>query len=137
MVATVALVFGAVGCSADDGGALEDPDVVARLHDLALQAASSDGAGSPTKMYAVAVSDHQVAETALSGAIIFDHAPVYVIVITGGPFTARSAPLGAPLPQGTVLTLTLDAATFEVTDVGIVNVEPDLSGVASDRVDWI
>jgi hypothetical protein len=26
-------------------------------------------------------------------------------------------------------------ATYEITDVGIVNVEPDLSQVASDRVD--
>jgi len=31
--------------------------------------------------------------------------------------------------------LTLDAATYEITDVGIDNEEPDLSKVASDRVD--
>ena len=37
---------------------------------------------------------------------------------------------GVPSPTATV-----SAATYEVTDVGIVNEEPDLSNVASDTVD--
>jgi hypothetical protein len=131
-----AVAIGATACgSSDTEGTLEDPEVVAKLHELALRASSADGASPPTSMYAVAVSDHQAAETVLSGAIIFDHAPVFVIVIIGGPFTGRSAPPGVPLPVGTVLTLTVDAASYEITDAGIGDVEPDLSKVASAFVD--
>jgi hypothetical protein len=128
----------AIACSSSDSNDLKaslgDRDVVAKLREMALQAAST-GESTPTTMYAVAVSDHQDAETALGGSIIYDHAPVYVIVIVGGPFTARGSPPGALAPQGDVLTLTIDAASYDVTDVGIGNVEPDLSKVALARVD--
>jgi hypothetical protein len=135
-LAMAALAIAATACgSSDTEGTLRDPEVVTKLHDLALQASSANGASPPTSMYAVAVSDHQAAETVLSGAIIYDHAPVFVIVITGGPFMGRSAPAGVPLPEGTVLTLTVNAASFEVTDVGIGNVEPDLSEIASATMD--
>ena len=137
-LAMAAVAIGATACgSSDTEGTLGDPEVAAKLHELALQASSAEGASSPTSMYAVAVSDHQAAETALSGGTIYDHAPVFVIVIIGGPFTGRSAPAGVPLPEGTVLTLTVDAASYEVTDVGIGDVEPDLSKVASASVEWI
>ena len=109
--------------------------MVAKLHDLGLGVSTYAGVPSPTRMYAVSVSDHQAAETVLSGAIIYDHQPVFVIVITGGTFTALQAPAGVPFPDGSVLTATVSAATYEVTDVGIVNEEPDLSNVASDTVD--
>jgi len=148
ILAAGAIALGATACASNDssdgtqtstqpvtGGALSDPHVVTKLHDMALQASSSSGAPSPTKMYAVAVSDHQVAETALGGGTIYDHAPVFVIVVTGGTFTAGHAPYGVSPPEGHVLTLTVDAATYDVTDVGIGNVEPDLSEVASARVD--
>jgi hypothetical protein len=137
-LAMAAVAIGATACgSSDTEGTLGDPEVVAKLHELALQASSADGASSPTSMYAVAVSDHQAAETALSGGTIYDHAPVFVIVIIGGPFTGRSAPAGVPFPEGTVLTLTVNAASYEVTDVGLGDVEPDLSKVASASVEWI
>ena len=136
VLAAGALALCATACAGeDDTGAFDDPAVVAKLREIAQQAASAGGATPPTKMYAVAVSDHQVAEQAASGATIYDHAPVFVIVITGGTFTAREAPPGVAPFEGSVLTLTVIAATYETTDVGIVNVEPDLSKVASDRVD--
>ena len=69
------------------------------------------------------------------GAIINDHAPVFVIVITGGPFTANHAPYGADAPEGNVLTITVNAATYEVSDVGISDLVPDLSKIASATVD--
>ncbi|HKO90315.1 MAG TPA: hypothetical protein VJU61_04135 [Polyangiaceae bacterium] len=135
VLAAGALALCATACAGDDPRAFDDPAVVAKLREIAQQAASGGEATPPTKMYAVAVSDHQVAEQAASGAIINDHAPVFVIVITGGTFTAREAPPGAVPFEGSVLTLTVIAATYEISDVGIVNVEPDLSKVASDRVD--
>jgi hypothetical protein len=139
MWATAAIAVSATACASHDASdveaALADPSVVARLHDLALQLSSIAGAPSPMSMYAAAVSDHQIAERALSGAIINDHAPVFVIVMTGGPFTALEAAPGAPPFEGNVLTATVDAATYDVTDVGIVNAEPDLSKIASATVD--
>jgi hypothetical protein len=115
--------------------ALGDPNVVAKLRDLGLQMASNAGVSSPMKMYVVAAADHQDAETILSGDTINDHSPVYVIVMIGGPFTARSHPPGVPAVESNVLTVTVDAATYRVTDLGFVNVEPDLSKIALVTVD--
>jgi hypothetical protein len=133
--ATAVIALSAIGCASHDpsnvDGALADPSVVARLHDLALQLSSIAGAPAPMSMYAAAVSDHQAAERVLSGAVINDHAPVFVIVMTGGPFTALETPPGVPPAEGNVLTATVNAATYDVTDVDIVNAEPDLSKIAS------
>jgi len=133
-----AIALSATACSSSEANdvktGLEDRNVVARLQELALQAASN-AESKPTKVYAVAVSDHQDAETILSGAIINDHAPVYVIVMTGGHFIVMEHPLGAPAPEGDVLTLTVDAASYSVTDAGVVNVEPDLSSIALARIE--
>jgi hypothetical protein len=117
--------------------ALSDPKVVAELRDLALQASSRAGVPSPKTMVAVAASDHQAAEMVLSGAIISDHAPVYVIEMTGGTFTATGHPPGGAAPQGNVLTLTVDATTHSVTDIGYVDEEPDLDKIGSVQVDLL
>jgi hypothetical protein len=79
-------------------------------------------------MEAVA-ADHQAAQTVLSGANVNDHAPVVVIKMTGGPFTATHHPPGVAAPQGNVLTLTVEAATYRITDIGYADVEPDLSQI--------
>jgi hypothetical protein len=115
--------------------ALGDRNVRAKLRDVALEASSRHGVGRPMKIHAVAASDHQSAETLLSGATVNDHAPVYVITMTGGPFTAMHHPPGAPAPQGNVLTVTVDAATNRVTDIGLVDAEPDLSQLDTTPVD--
>jgi hypothetical protein len=143
LVAIGGIAVCAAGCAShdesDNAGTFGDPHVVTKLHDLGLQASSADGVPAPTKMYAVEVSDHQAAEAAVSGDIVYDHAPVFVIVVVGGTFIANGAsvPLGASTPQGSVLTITLEAATYDVTDWGVSNVEPDLSKVASARVDLL
>jgi hypothetical protein len=125
-----------IGCASHDSNELGDPKVVAKLHDLGLQLSSIAGVPNPTTMYAVEVSDHQTAEKAVSGAVVYDYyAPAYVIVMTGGPFTAVHASPGGTPPQGSVLTATVNAATYEATDVGITNVEPDLSRVALATAD--
>jgi hypothetical protein len=110
---------------------LGDPNELATLRGIALAAASTAGVSSPTAIYAVAASDHQAAEFILSGAIVYDHAPVYVIKVTGGPFTALQHPPGQPAHQSSVLTVTIDATTHRITDVGFVNAEPDLSQIGS------
>lgn len=71
---------------------LSDPNVINKLRSFGLQASSLAGVSSPTAMLAVAASDHQVAQTMISGAIVNDHSPVYVIEMTGGPFSASRPP---------------------------------------------
>ena len=115
--------------------ALGDPDVRTKLREVALQASSRAGVAKPIKMHAAAVTDHQAAESLLSGDNINDHSPVFVIKMTGGRFTAMHHPSGVAAPQGNVLTVTVDAGTYRVTDLGIVDVEPDLSKLAPTTVD--
>lgn len=114
---------------------LANPNEKATLRGIALEVSSRAGVSSPKTMHAVAASDHQAAESILSGATIKDHAPVYVITMTGGPFTATHHPRGIPAPQGGVLRVTVDAATHRVTDVGYVNDEPDLTRIGPLTVD--
>jgi hypothetical protein len=87
-------------------------------------------------MIAVYSPDHQAAEEIISGDLVNDHVPVYVIEVTGGPFTCNgcSFPPGASPPQGNALTLTVNAQTFQVTDFGITPNVPDLTQISSDVV---
>jgi hypothetical protein len=126
--------IGACGPSSSDG--LADPSVRAKLRALALQASSANGVPSPKTMIAVYSPDDQAAESIISGDIVNDHVPVYVIEVTGGPFTDTNAsvPPGAPPPQGNALTLAVDAQTYQLTDFGITPNVPDLTQISSDVV---
>jgi hypothetical protein len=126
--------IGACGPSSSDG--LADPSVRAKLRALALQASSANGVPSPKTMIAVYSPDDQAAESIISGDIVNDHVPVYVIEVTGGPFTCSSCsgPPGASPPQGNALTLNVDAQTYQVTDFGITPNVPDLTQISSDVV---
>jgi hypothetical protein len=110
--------------------ALSDRKVMANLRAVGLQVAASLGVPSPATLHVHATMDHQQAETIVSGATVNDHAPVFTMVITGGRFTATDHPPGVPAPEGDVLVVTVDAATNRITDIGILNEAPDLSGVA-------
>lgn len=109
----------------------------AKLRALALQASSANGVPSPKTMLAVYSPDHQAAIKTISGDIVYDHAPVYVIEVTGGPFTCNSCsvPLGGSPPHGNAITLTVNAQTFQGTDFGIGPNVPDLTQISSDVVD--
>jgi len=131
------LTLAAIGaCGPSDPDGLADPNVRAKLRTLALQASSANGVPSPTTLMAVYSPDHQAAEEIISGDIVNDHVPVYVIEVTGGPFTcnACSTPAGASPPQGDALTLTVNAQTFQVTDFGITPNPPDLTKISPDVV---
>jgi len=120
-----------VPSSASDAGtpSMADPNLVSQLRSLGNLISASHGIPSPSTMHAVAVADHQLAETFISGAVINDHAPVYVVRMTGGPFTAPNHPPNAPAPQGNVLTVTFNATTMRVTDIGIDPEAPDLTPI--------
>jgi len=117
-------------------GGLADPNVVAKLRALALQASAANGVPSPKTMIAVYSPDDQAAQKILSGDIVNDHVAVYVIEVTGGPFTceACSTPPGGSPPQGNALTITVNAQTFQTTDFGITPNVPDLTQISSDVV---
>jgi hypothetical protein len=110
---------------------LADPNVRDKLRTMALQASSANGVSSPKTIEAVASPDHQAAEKIVSGDIVNDHVAVYVVEVTGGTFTdnAASTPAGAPAPSGNVLTLTVDAQSFRVTDFGLTDTAPDLTEI--------
>jgi hypothetical protein len=120
-------------------GGLADPNVRAKLRDVALQAASAAGVSSPLTMVAVASADHQIAEQIVSGAIVDDHVPVYVVEMTGA-FTTESPgsrPAGVSAPQGGVMTLTIDAKTYRIIDSGVSSNAPDLTQIDSNLVDLL
>jgi hypothetical protein len=137
----ILLTLAAIGaCGQSDPGAaqggLADPNVRAKLRALALQASAANGVPSPKTMIAVYSADHQAAEKIISGDIVNDHVPVYVIEVTGGRFTCQecSTPPGAPPPTGNALTITLNAQTFQTTDFGITSNVLDLTPISSDVV---
>jgi hypothetical protein len=127
-LAVVGMLFVTSACASPTDSGIDDPAVRARLHELALQSASISGVPSPQSMIAVWSSDHQVAEQIVSGDIVNDHVPVYVIEMTGGDFTSIEGgpPPNGMSPHGSVLTLTINAETFEGTDDGIADVLVDL-----------
>jgi hypothetical protein len=108
---------------------------MATLRGIALGISSKAGVSSPAAIQAVAASDRQTAEYILSGAIMQDRAPVYVLKVKGGPFTSRRHPPGVAAPKHAFLTITVDAATKRLTDIGYVDVEPDLTQIGSSVVD--
>jgi hypothetical protein len=134
----VLLTLAAIGACGPSGSSdgLADPSVRDKLRALALQASSGNGVPSPKTMIAVYSPDDQAAQEIISGDIVNDHVPVYVIEVTGGPFTCNSCsgPSGASPPQGNALTITVNAQTFQVTDFGITPNVPDLTQISSDVV---
>jgi hypothetical protein len=103
----------------------------AQLQARSLAVAARAGVAAPSRVIAVAAADQAAAELALTGTVLFEHQPVYVVQMTGGTFTASRHPHGQPAPQGNSLTVTFDAATLAITSIGIDNVTPDLSKVDS------
>ena len=135
-VLSLLLVVSACGASSEPEN-LDDPNVRSKLRTLGLQASSNAGVASPRTMNAVWSADHQAAEQILSGAILNDHAPVYIVVMTGGPFSASEGGPNGIAPQGSALRLTINAQTFEGTDYGITRDAPDLHLIGPHVVDLL
>ena len=110
-------------------GGLATASVRSDLRARALFFAQRAGVAAPPRIVAVAAADHQAAESEISGAIVDDHVPVYVVQMTGATFTATRHPPGVPAPTGKVLTVTFDAATLNVLDVGYDEVAASLARI--------
>jgi len=116
---------------------LHDAAVIAKLREVSTQLASTAGVDAPPTMHAVAASDHQAAETVISGADINDHAPVYVVQMTGSSFTVPHHRSEVAAHVGVVLTVTFDAKTMRVTDVGYDDAPADLTRIDAEVVDLL
>lgn len=105
---------------------------LAGVKKIVLATARADGESHPTQVFVVRTT-RQVAEQVAAGAAVNSDPPVYFVVLHGH-FIDHSAsiPSGAVPPTGTVLTLTINAATNQAMDFGIGNVSPRLNrmGVA-------
>jgi hypothetical protein len=148
-------------CSAANPGAARDPrfaalsargpvgDASAKAKLLALAALNGDDA--PTDIVAVASTRQVAVQTTQGTSLVADpQAPgsvpsatsgsadlnAGVVVLTAhGHFTANDFPLpgSAAPPSGSVLTVILNAATGEVTDVGISDDTPSSSALGAVR----
>jgi hypothetical protein len=114
---------------------LHDPIVTAQLRLLTIGVSAGHGVIAPATIHAVSASDHQAAESVISGAEVDDHAPVLVVQAIGGVFTADHAPPGVAAPTGSVLTVSYDATTLAITDVGLDADAPDLAKIDADVID--
>jgi hypothetical protein len=99
------------------------------LRVVAARVAALNGDPHPTKAIAVR-STRKAAVIASSGADVDTDQSSYLIVLHGH-FVGYAAklPRGAPLPQGSVLTIVVDANTNLVTDWGISDRTPDTSSL--------
>jgi len=89
-----------------------------RLQQLAREWATSNGDHSLHSGVVYLTTREQAA----GGDIVNSNQPVYELVLRGR-FVCHgcSRPAGAPVQRGTVLTVTVDRATFEITDFGLGN----------------
>lgn len=107
-----------------------DPAQLASIRQLVLQAATAMGESAPT--------DGVVVPTTRRRAELVDldtneaDIPVYFVLVRGH-FTDYAAriPKGAEPPTGTILTLTVDAATNESLGTGLVKSMPDVNAIGT------
>jgi hypothetical protein len=85
-----------------------------------------NGEANPTQGLVYSGS-HQFVERTLSGATVADDVPVFAVVVRGAFVGYMAHVAGGHLPRGSVLTITFDANTLEVTDWSIRGNAPDVS----------
>lgn len=95
-------------------------EVIARLTEAAAGLAATSQDMSPAEAAAVATTQANALQLLFGGTQIpgSKQVPVYVITMTGR-FIGRHAPYIAKHPEGTVLTVTLDARTLRRLDLKI------------------
>lgn len=139
---TVLIAAGAAACSCLDhsgvaGGSVSSAPVpsAAELKTLASlaksEAANCCGRAHVTNAVVIPTT-RALAEFVLSRMRLFTNNPAYLIVMKGR-FTEPSVPVprGAGHPTGTVMTLTVNAATNEVTDFSVGNKTPAESKIGT------
>ena len=114
---------------------LHDAATADQLRQASMELAVNAGVSAPATMRAVAAKSHRAAEAVISGADLADDSPVYVVQMTGGSFTATHARPGLAPYVGNVMTVTYDADTMRVTDIGFDEAPADLGRIDAEIVD--
>lgn len=106
--------------SATGAGLPIPAEVTARLTEAAAGFAATSQDTSPAEAAAVATTQANALQLLFGGTQIpgSEQVPVYVITMTGR-FISRKAPPLTKNPEGTVLTVTLDARTLRMRDLKI------------------
>ena len=127
LAALVVLVGLGVSAARQRSAGAISPVVTSQLLVIADRAAAA--CGGPAEHVQVASSTREVANIATTGGRGMDNRPVWVLLITGGPFQCQhSGPSNAPLPPAKDILIILDQNTLETTDGGFGDHE-SLSGL--------
>jgi hypothetical protein len=99
---------------------------LASVKSIAIKAAVANGGFAPTRAVVVPTT-RVVAERVSAGAGVNSDPAVYFVVLRGHftDYTAEMPPRD-PQPRGTVLELTINASTNQITDVGVTHTAPNL-----------
>jgi len=102
------------------------------LSELACHTATTMHDPSPSSIVYVQ-GGHEEAERIASGDVVYDDAPVYLVVLTGDFVAEHSGPPGATTTSGHVAHLTVGRDSHDVLDTGIGERLPDLSPLGTPR----
>jgi hypothetical protein len=114
---------------------LHDPIVASKLHAVAVAEASRAGVPVPETVRAAVAIDRQAAEQAISGSVVNDNSPVYIVQMTGGSFVPQLHRKDLASVPAAVLTIAVDAASLSILDVHYDGEAPDLTALDSHIVD--
>jgi hypothetical protein len=134
VLAVVALLVGALAAgsnpAANDrtGRALPTSAQTKALSKVALRLATRNGDASPRSIDAVASTREQALPVVFVGEMVNGAGGnCYVIQMVGSFETLSSAPLSAASPKASVLTVIVNASTYEVEDLSVGNVVTDIA----------
>jgi hypothetical protein len=112
-------VGGGFALSSMRGGSTVAPTTGVKTRLLAIADADAAACGGPARHVQVASSTRAVANQVTSGATGMDNRPVWVLLITGGPFNCpHTGPSNSPLPPASDQIIILDASNLQPTDGG-------------------
>ena len=93
------------------------------MRDVTIRMSSLNGVANPSAGV-VFSSLHKLAQTVLTGATVMDDQPVFSVVLHGNFIGYLAHTPTGVIPTGSVMTITFDASTLEVTDWSMQHVAP-------------
>lgn len=102
-------------------------DVGGQLTQIALTTAARMGDATPTSI-AYVQTTRGAANSAAGGGAVDSNQTVYLVTIAGQFIdTTAHTPPGQLSPTGTIVTLVVDANSFDILDLGITNSTPAMA----------
>ncbi len=141
VLAVLAIIGAGVGVLASSSPQLANPKTgrttltpaqVTALSKVALWMARTNGDTSPGSVKGVVATREQALPVVFPGEMVNGAAGrCYVLVILGS-FTALASPTSAVAsPKGTVLTVIVDSTSYQVEDLSLGNVVPDIASLGA------